>query len=213
VTSDDIRAWADAAKSGVELVKATGGVGSYLADVVGSLPHNAVGLIGDWVDHVRQRNQARLQARTAEILSGIARERITEPSPSVVQPLLEAARNESRESLQQLWANLLANAMLDGGNRVRRDFFDVLAKMEPADAAVLDFAERLRREIQMGDAAGNLVDQIHSSATALHLSNNDVGVSIDALVRLGCFVIPGTLATLRVTPFGIALVDACRPPV
>ena len=58
---------------------------------------------------------------------------ISEPSPSVVLQLLEAAMDESREQLQDLWARLLADSMVDGGSKVRHDFFGLGA--DPFDLA------------------------------------------------------------------------------
>jgi len=134
------------AQAVVEIVKAAGGMGTYLGRVVGSIPDNLLGLIaGDWLEHKRRRHLALLEANTARILEGIAEERLTEPSPSVVIPLLQAAVDEGRPELQALWAALLANAMLDGGRRVRRDYFDAVRQMEPSDALVLDLMGRNTR--------------------------------------------------------------------
>lgn len=60
-----------------------------------------------------------------------------EPSVSVVLPMLQTAADEAREELQDLWAALLANAMQKKGASVRRVYFDLVRRFEPADAVLL----------------------------------------------------------------------------
>ena len=147
--TDEAKAVEAVAKTGQELIKAAGGLGSWLADVVGNVPHDLLGILGgDWISHVRIRNLYRMQVKTAQLLEGVATLRLNDPSPSLVLPLLRTASDETRESLQDLWAALLANTMLDNGQRVRRAFFDVLAQLEPSDAVFL------KRMHQMSAAAG-----------------------------------------------------------
>ncbi len=208
--TDEARAVAEVAKTTGEIVKAAGGIGSYLARVFQSVPDNALGLMGgDWLDHKRRRHLAMLEANTARILEGIAADRLTEPSPSVLIPLLQAAVDEGRPELQSLWAALLANAMVDGGGKVRRDFFDAVKRMEPADAFVLN---------AMGEivAPGNVevrqaLNRLHDAGTNAGISQMGMAVSLDALVTLRCFALNDSGRHV-LSPFGHLLLDACRPP-
>jgi hypothetical protein len=208
--TDEARAVAEVAKATGEIVKAAGGVGSYLARVFQSIPDNVLGLmVGDWLDHKRRRHLAELEANTARILQGIAPERLTEASPSVLIPLLQAAVDEARPELQALWTALLANAMVDDGRKVRRDFFDTVGKMEPADAFIFNAA---------GDFApgnvnnpGAIRQHIAEKARQASMSDIDVQVSVDALTALRCFE-RDYVDQPRMTPFGKALLTACRPP-
>jgi hypothetical protein len=134
------KALAASAEFGTEAIKAGEKVGSYLVRVIGGIPENLVGLaVGDWLEHMRRRNLARLEANTARILEQIDRSRLIEPSPSVLIPLLQAAVDESRGELQQIWANLLARLMTDRENKVRRAYFEVLNQMEPLDVTILEY--------------------------------------------------------------------------
>src|SRR5579872_7200682 len=122
---------AEVARTTGEIVKAAGGFGSYLARIFQSIPDDVLGLlVGDWLQHKRRRHLAVLEVNTANILEGIAAEGFSEPSPSVVIPLLQAAVDEGRPELQAMWAALLANAMVDDGKRVRRDYFEAVRRME-----------------------------------------------------------------------------------
>jgi len=62
----------------------------------------------------------------------------TEPlSAKIITPLLEAASEETDETLQDMWATLLANAMdPNKDTSLQRIFIDTLRKMEPIDALV-----------------------------------------------------------------------------
>ena len=200
--TDEARAVAEAAKTAGEIVKAAGGLGSYLAKVLGSIPENVLGLaVGDWLDHKRRRHLAILEDNTARVLEEIRinhPERLTEPSPSVLIPLLQAAVDESREELQDLWASLLANAMLDGGRKVRRDYFEAVRQMEPVDALVLD-----RVSQHSGPGADWTV--IGADLQRLGFSSDDMTIALDKLVTLHCVVLPP-----RLTAFGRGLLAACR---
>ena len=200
------------AKTTGEIVKAAGGLGSYLARVFQSVPDNVLGLmVGDWLDHKRRRHLAVLEANTAHILEGIAADRLTEPSPSVLIPLLQAAVDEGRPELQALWAALLANAMVDGGRKVRRDFFDAVKAMEPADALVLDAMNRPEAMEVAGRDLGRILDGLHKWAAKADISDVELEVSLDKLVALRCLR-RNNFDQPMLAPFGRTLFDACRCP-
>lgn len=108
--SEEAKAVAAVAGATGKAIDAATDLGGFAGKVLGTLPQDAVGLLGDWVSHLRTRNAHRLQLKTDEILS--SRNAVIEPLSLVVaRPLLEAAQDESREELVELWARLLANAM------------------------------------------------------------------------------------------------------
>src|SRR5690242_18399289 len=85
--------------------------GSYAAAVFGQLPHNTVGIVGDWVLHKRIRRAIELERETEAILKARKVDNREDPSPSIATPLLEAALDEDREHLREMWAKLLAAAI------------------------------------------------------------------------------------------------------
>src|SRR5689334_6497685 len=94
----------DAAHAVEETAKATGKAidavtqgGQYVGSVLGDLPHDLIGIMGDWVKHKRARRWAQLCAETERILLARGVERRDEGSPSVAIPLIAAAINEDRE--------------------------------------------------------------------------------------------------------------------
>ena len=133
-----------------ETAKLTREIGGFLGKVFGTLPHDAVWVLGgDWLHHVRIRNAHRLQLRTEEILRERNAENNTEPlSPSEAIPLLRAAQDKSRPELRELWARLLANAMGRRRPQITRILISVLEELDVLEARII---HRLIDE----DALGN----------------------------------------------------------
>jgi hypothetical protein len=112
-----------ASKAVAEIAKATPSVVKLVSDLGGLLDRRfgtvLSGIVsargGDRVHYLHNRNEIRFAAKLVEELAKVSNERRTEPSLSVILPIVEAARDESREEIQDLWVALLANAMLDGG--------------------------------------------------------------------------------------------------
>ncbi len=190
------------AKLGQEIVGAGRDLGSYLAKILGDLPQDLVGLIiGDKVK-ARRLVQAEKLWETAKHY--LREQQVTEPEPpslNVVIPILEAAVNENREELQDLWARLLAASMNPKkSNLVRLKFIEISKKFDPLDARVLDWMYS-----HEGGIFSNLPDkgmkQIQSDLT---ISEDEILVSLENLADLGLINDPRNTGsgayTLR--PFG-----------
>src|ERR1700722_2544443 len=208
MSDEQAKAVQEVAKTTGDIVKAAGGLGSYLARVFGSIPDNLLGLVvGDWLEHKRRRHLRLLEVNTARLLEDdVGSERITEPNPAILIPLLQSAADESEPELQAMWAALLANAMLDGGLQVRPDYIEVLRKLAPLDVLML---ERL--------ALQGAIDEP---------TDEDEIISAEALVGRNCVVRFSTprdeyhyydeshqehyyKSKYYLTPFGRGLVAAC----
>lgn len=175
------------------------------AHAVGRPVANVYGLlVGDHIEALRERNLDAISRETRRIL----RERdLAETQPVTEQiaiPLLEAARGETREEMQKLWAQLLANAM-DPARRddVRPEFIQTLGKFHPVDALVLRELkhDRLVRE---GELAG-----------ALNIRESSVVVSLETLESLRCVAVTRSvdaqISHYRISRFGIELLRALSP--
>jgi hypothetical protein len=210
--TDEARAVAEVAKTTGEAIRAASGAGGYLADVFGSVPHSLVGVLGgDWLHEKRRRNLAQLQANTDRLLDAIAAERRTEISGSVFLSLIEACADEGRPELQALWAALLANAMVDGGRKVRRDFFDAVRRMEPADARIFDAMSKFVVVDDLARDQDRKMNDLRRLAKEAGGSDVEVDVSVEALAAMNCFRMDRFRRPM-LTPFGSALLAACRPP-
>jgi hypothetical protein len=110
-----------------------------------------------------------LRRRTAEILRERDVQRPIELSPNQATELLTAAQDESRETLAELWARLLANAMDPNMNNVRQSFIDAVKKMDPPDAVVLRCIRE--NDVEVVFAQGEPPDHINKSIGSQDISN------------------------------------------
>ena len=208
--AEHAKAVAEIAKTAREVIRSGGALGSWLVKVLGTIPEDFVGRFGgDWLRECRIRNKTVLAAETARKLGAIEPDRITSPSPSVLLPLLEAAQDEDRPELQDVWSTLLARAMLQD-YLPRRDYFETVRQLEPTDVLLLDIIYRIR------PAAGTdalVTAEAHISAEwkKAGFDQNERYISQAKLISLGCCAIMG-LGNLSVTPFGRGLAEACTAP-
>ena len=208
------RASTEVAKFGTKLLNSADKLGSYIADVAGRTPHNFVGVaVGDWLWHTRVRRWAKLQADTKRILEerGV-KEPFEEISPSLAVPLLEAAIDETREELADLWAKLLAAAMDPKRKQfVRADLISTLRQLEPIDARVLQAVYDQQGVGLSPNARDNLAGRLSVSA-------DEILVSLENLTRLGCLAQAKGITTtagdtgqqLPLEPRGRLLMQAVR---
>ena len=182
------------AKAVQEALKTLQGVGGFLREMFGTAPEDVVALLGgDWLKVRRAENLLRTIQRAHERLKkdGIKPEAA---SLSIGLPILIAAADESREEIQDLWARLLAAAADPARSKsFRNAFIEVIKKMDPLDAAVL----------QVAQAEGGRIDggKVNSIAARLTLSNDQVGVSVENLEKLG-ILIRGPAMPPSISPFG-----------
>ena len=210
--NEKAKAIQEASKLGTKALETTDKLGSFLSRVFGTLPEDVVGIVGaDWLHHIRIRNAARMSQRTEEILKqrGITK---THPmSPSVAIPLLQSAQDESRESLQELWARLLANGMdPDRCATVRLSIISIVKSFDPLDAVILERAYGL-----CGD--GGSTSDILNLRAELQITQDEWEISLQNLERLGCLR-RGTTSwkegvkieeLIEFTPIGREIIRAC----
>ena len=131
------------------------------------------------------------------------RDRGVDPEPPSLKyaiPILEAAADEENDELKDLWSRLLAAAM-DPNRRdtMRQSFLTAVKQMDPMDVLVLK-AVRDNGQAPLVPAAPDAI------ASKLTCSTDDVAVSIEHLVELGC--IPTSyFASPRMKPFGTLLIN------
>jgi hypothetical protein len=137
----------------------------------------AAGIAADRIEELvgpeRLRNLKETVRRTVQKLNG---KKLDPPPLSVSLPLLEAARDENREELLELWASLLA-AACDPTKRkfYRREFVDIAKRLEPLDVAVLPM---------LNDTAQMMPTRRAVIASRLGVSEDEVSLSFRNLQRL-----------------------------
>jgi hypothetical protein len=180
IDADTARAIEETSKTVGKAIDASVRAGNYAGDILGNLPRDLFGLIGDWVAHKRARNWVRLQAETNKLLRDRGVENREEVSPSIAIPLIDAALDEDREALRQIWAKLLAAAMdPTRTHSVRLAFIDAIKRMDPLDAAVLHGLYGPPHNGQIIGASRTALTQ------KLSASHDEIELSIDNLAKLG----------------------------
>ena len=179
-TAKAIEESARALGKGFDLV---GGLGAYLARALGGVPENLIGLlVGDWLIHKRVRRWSEMQDETRRILD---QRNVKEPydiSPSIALPLIEAALDEDREGLKELWAKLLAAAMDPKRKHlVRADLISTLKQLEPLDVIVLNAVYDASGTQFAPNARDNL-------AQRFSVTSDEMTVCFQNLERLECFI-------------------------
>jgi hypothetical protein len=191
-----------------KVIDASQALGSFVAKILGTALEDAVGLLGgDWVSHMRSRNAHRLQQRTDEIL-GQRQAEIKPLSLSVAKPLIEAAQDESRDELVEMWARLLANALDKSRPPIRRAFIEALKRLDSLDVLILERTYK--------DDRHSWVDHDHWPES-FNVTADEFHVSITHLVDIGCIAydkrvhISGRpdIPSHILLPFGRELLRAC----
>ena len=191
-------------------------LGSFLARMLGDVPENMVGILGgDFLRHLRIRNVEKLTERTSKILKGRDQEKDTIPvSPNIALPLLNAAKDESREELQELWARMLANAMDPSrSSAVRQNIIETVRAFEPIDAKVLETASALH-EPQQHVMASKLKERLKATLFELEVSlRNLEGCGCIAITLRGSSQEKGIIETetITITYLGHEVLRACSP--
>lgn len=201
-----------AAKTSAEVVAA-------LADASGALgpPQELWGAITSGLHYrfyPRLIKQALMAAEKIRA-SGLPRSAYGAVPDRLLKGILEGGSLEEDESMQERWANLLANALTTGSPEVRRAFPTILGEIEPAEAAHLDmFAD----EVDPGDVFART--RRMESFKGLHPG----GVGNLVRLRLLDYVrtMPNTAGKItddgsgifgvKFTRLGWVFVQACRSP-
>ena len=202
------------AKTGHKTLEVTENLAVFVGRVLGTLPEDAVGMLGgDWLHHVRLRNAARLQERTDAILRARGIRETSSISPRLAVPLLFAASDESEDILQDLWARLVANAMdSTHPHPVRRSFITTLQQLEPLDAIVLqDIFEKGGGVKKFTIEPENYADELGATLDVLEIVFGN-------LIVMGCcqevsrttYQDGKETRSLTLNPFGRELMRACK---
>jgi hypothetical protein len=174
-----------------------------------------LGFVKGFFGQKQKENLVEVTEKAREKLAEVDPARISEPSPSILNPLVEAACQESRKELQDLWAAILANSTIDGGVKVRREYIDLLSQLEPVDAVVLQVVAEIPSPSRWLDGnEGRLnSDFLAEQRRAKHIDDDTWAVSCRTLGEVGCIEAGINLGAVamhpRTTPLGRMLLAAC----
>jgi hypothetical protein len=188
------------AKASSNAIDAAREAAHFFNRVLGNPIADAVGItIGDPLRFVRTLSIDWYARRVDEILQKRDRRKLTGAPPRLAIEILDAAQDETRDELRELWARLIANAIDEATRKtVRIEFVAVLKQLNPIDALILQRLSTIQNFIYP-----------NQFAQAQHLDDNDVFTSFLYLHDLKCLQQSTTnAAQYMLSPRGIALLKA-----
>jgi hypothetical protein len=190
-----------------------------LAEVSGVL--GPVQELADWVTsfiHYRRQPALAKQVMKAAEKIRVAGLPSATVSDKLLRDLLEGGSTEDDESMQERWANLLANAMTESSAKVARAFPKILGELEPVEARILN-AMAEDKGTFLGANSGTRIGKGKMKDLPLTGLINLERLELIALGQLqptppGKRVLSATdaLRVMRLTQFGISFIRACQAP-
>ncbi|MBC2734165.1 MAG: DUF4393 domain-containing protein [Desulfobacteraceae bacterium] len=205
-------------------------IGRFLEMVVGEPLKGIGGIASDQVSYWRYINLLKLKDKVDAIHVERAFEGKTLPiPPRYAIPIIETASTEDNETIQDLWAGLIANAV-DSSKRLsmNKRYIRILTDMEPLDAQVLELLMQdfdLKTKSTPEEAQGLTVSQLSKAAGC---SQDEIQMSILNLYQMQCIVDYSGVtwtelnsksiftstnkpdARFQLSPLGISLLEACK---
>lgn len=206
-------------KKGMDIAS---GMGEFLAPLVqGSLTQIA-GMFEDKLKYMRWERQLRLIECSKEKLIALGIEEIEKPLPlKYAIPILQGATLEEDNDLQDLWINLLVNAVANKKIEIKRVYMDILERLSPMEATILQqiytFSFEENRHVNF--ATDCLPERIYiyngQKEKELKLKNDDIELALMNLARTGCIALVRTIGggelftIINMTLLGYKFFEAC----
>ena len=188
------------AKASSNAIDAAREAAHFFNRVLGNPIADAVGItIGDPLRFVRILSIDWYSRRVDEILQQRNSRKLAGAPPRLAIEILDAAQDETRDELRELWAELIANAMDETTCKtVRIEFVGILKQLNPLDALVLQRLSTISTFISP-----------HQFSQGQHLDSNDAATSFLYLHDLKCLQESTTSRyQFMLSPRGLALLKA-----
>lgn len=221
---ESAKAAQEIAKTAGKVVDASQKLGGFIAKYTAGSLESAMGIFEDKLKFMRWERQIRLIDRADEMLKKRGLNKPIRAIPlKLAIPLFEAASLEEDDYLQDLWINLLVNAVdEERGIDIQRSYIDILERLTPMEAKImkkiyLDFPDRDKDFKIVTTDLPERIYFVHKND--LPKWNNepvlDVKLALANLDRLGCLSIEKTIGgdeifyTVKETYLGEHFVKAC----
>jgi len=203
-------------------------VGSFLSKIFGDAFREIGEAFHDWAKYFRYKNLLSIQDKVEAIHKKRGIQGNTVPIlPRYAIPLIQHASQEDDESLQGMWAGLIAN-FTDPNKRFdpKKIYIEILSSLEPLDAEVLKFFSTQGWKLFLKVPGGGVT--ISKLVQSIGVSEKDLQLSLQNLARLGCITDEGVetwdsmgsssfgkrvtdpRTTFRPSPLGFDLINVCE---
>ncbi len=212
---ESAKAVQEVAKTTKKALELTEKAGPFLERTFGPLVENAAGLLSDRLAYFRLAQFFKLVDKTKKLLDDRHVEDTRYVPTSFAIPLIEAATAEEDETLHDIWAHLLANAIDPNRPQAKRAFVGIVRQFDPLDARLLKFLTehgwdlfKVQRHPQaqtLQEGVGPQGFTVARLSESLGVEQRDIATSLLNLFRLGCVVdeTPETMGSLDTTTSGL----------
>ncbi|MCK9224800.1 MAG: DUF4393 domain-containing protein [Candidatus Muirbacterium halophilum] len=224
--SKAVEAAANFGSSGLEKAEK---LGSFFAKVFKEPIQEVAGIIHDKLKYIRWKNILKISDDVEKILKERKVENTKAIPLKLALPLIDNASLEEDQNLQNLWSNLIANAMDPNfENEIRYGFIDMIKNITPIEAFLLNnFYFILKRENKLFDLSK--VNEYSLSKEQfikiLNISIDNYILAANNLMRLqliGPAILTGGVRMgnepitiykgtdrITLTPLGVKFIEAC----
>jgi hypothetical protein len=143
----DIKTMSEEAKAIQEVAKTTGKlaemiekIGVFISKVVGGASNQVGGILEDWAKYYRYKNLLIISDKVEALHKKrrLAGKTVTIPARIAI-PMLESASLEDNETLQNIWARLIANSMDPNFTQpLHPGYIEIIKQMSPDEAVILN---------------------------------------------------------------------------
>ena len=179
----------ETAKATQKFIDASEKLGSFLKMVCGDAIIELGGTITDWAKFFRYKNLLHIKDKVEDIHKKRKTEGKAIPiPPRYAIPLVEKASMEDNETIQDMWAGLIANATdPDMRLNLNKIFINIISSLEPLDAKILMYLPS-HQELSNTENSEFKGFNIKKIVEEMGVSSDEVIISIQNLYRMGCVV-------------------------
>lgn len=195
--------------------------GGFIAPLIKGTLAEGIGIFEDKLKYARWERQVRLMERANIFMEehGIW---VENPIPlKLAIPLLEGASLEADDDLQDRWVKLIVNSVREDGIELKRVYIDILERLSPLEAKILDIIYQLPFEQYRHSRLKTfeLPERISVMGEGEHreppLLNEEVELALVNLARLGCIASAKTIgggelfSAVNMTLLGRRFYESC----
>jgi len=224
---EEAKAVQEVAKATAKVLETSEKLGKFFRELIGDSLKELGGSFYDWAQYYREKNLLKIHDKKEEIYRKRKIEGKTNPlPPRYAIPIIQNASQEDDESLQNLWAALIANST-DPNSSIspKKIYIEILSSLEPLDAKLLMFFQKQGWKMIPGPHSKGF--NVQKLSQALRANPKDIQLSLQNLARLGCIMdsysqtldtsdstsfgakISESTTTFRPTPLGSDLITVC----
>lgn len=140
ITDEQSKAAQEVAKTSGKFAEIAEKVGGFISKVIGPASNQVGGILEDWTRYYRLKNLLSIADKVKNIHARRKIEGKTMPiPPRVAIPMLESAALEDDDTLQDVWAKLIANSTdPDFKSALHPGYIEIVKQMSPDEAIILD---------------------------------------------------------------------------